>query len=240
MLVYLVRHGQSAGNIPGLHGGANPDLSDIGKAQAEATGDALAGAGIATIMSSPLTRALRTAHLIATPLGATVEAWPDLAEADRKAWKVLKKERSAASRAGLTADEVAERFPGTRLVGFSGDQTWWLEQGREGRKGTYRRAEKVIRQIRKRWAARDGEFARRTRKRIRIADSRDGAIALVTHGAFGSVLVAALVEAAPTDYNRFSQYNCGISLVEISGKETRLRFLNRTDHLQPDLHTDLT
>jgi len=228
MLVYLVRHGQSAGNVPGIQGGANRDLSEIGKAQAEATGNALVGAGIATILASPLTRALRTAQLMATHLNAVIEAWPELAEANRALWKLAKKRRKAhfdgepGQDVGLTADEVREMFPGVASVGFSGDEAWWNKQRVEGRGKTYRRARKVVKRIRRRW----GES--------------DEAVAVIMHGTFGSVLLTTLSEAAPTDYNCFSQHTCGISLVEITGEGTRLRYANRVDHLPGNLRTDPT
>lgn len=227
MYLYLVRHGQSAGNVPGEKGGPNPDLSDIGYAQAEATGRALASTRIGAILASPLVRALRTAHLIAQPVGAKLEAWPDLAETDRSAWKLPKKEREAHFRGdthgvALTARQVAELFPGTSVRGFSGDDRWWVDQRLEGRGRTCRRAAKVIRRIRKRWTG------------------REEAVIVITHGAFGSVLLATLAEAAPADYNRFSQYNCGISLIEVQSDESRIRFLNRVDHLPAELRTDLT
>jgi len=221
MHLYLIRHGQSQSAVPSGAGGGNADLSDAGREQAEATGRALVGAGIGVVLASPLTRALRTAHLIAAHLGASVEAWPELAEADRRAWDLPKKKRDASQRVGLTTGEVSDQFPGTEVVGFSGDEPWWLTQGTEGRRRTYKRAKAVVKRIRKRWA------------------KTDESVALITHGTFGSVLIAVLCEAAPTSFNRFSQDTCGISRFEIAPKETRLRFLNRIDHLPAELRTDL-
>jgi len=228
MLLYLVRHGQSAGSIPGSHGSPNPDLSEVGKAQAEATGRALLGVPVQAILCSPLTRALQTAHIMAKHVEATVEAWPELAESDPTAWRLPKKKREGHFTAGwghgvgLTANQTVRDFPGTKAVGFFGDEHWWVDLWSEGRGRTYRRGRKAIRRLCKRWA------------------DAEGAVVLVTHGSFGSVLLSALTESARTDYMRFGQHTCGISLVELTSKGTRLRYLNRVDHLPPELRTDLT
>jgi broad specificity phosphatase PhoE len=73
----LLRHGQSEFNLhftatrrdPGI---ADPRLTELGHAQAEAAAQALREAGIEHIVASPYTRALQTATPIARALGLKV------------------------------------------------------------------------------------------------------------------------------------------------------------------------
>lgn len=74
--LFLVRHGQSAGNAEGRFGGHSPTpLSALGKQQAELTARALAKEKISAIYSSDLQRAIETAEplaeLIKLPINAT-------------------------------------------------------------------------------------------------------------------------------------------------------------------------
>jgi broad specificity phosphatase PhoE len=69
-VLILVRHGQSASNAAGLLvGRSDPGLTELGRAQAEATGRMLASAVPACIVSSPLGRATATAAIIAEESG---------------------------------------------------------------------------------------------------------------------------------------------------------------------------
>jgi probable phosphoglycerate mutase len=96
----LVRHGESTWNATGRwQGWADPPLSDLGSAQAEAA--APAAAPVDAVVSSDLQRALVTAELMAAVLeidGVHVEA--DL------------RERDVGDFTGLTRAEIEERWPG--------------------------------------------------------------------------------------------------------------------------------
>ncbi len=64
--LYLIRHGQSGGNVDGTFGGHSPTpLSELGKRQAEITAKALAQERIDVIYSSDLLRAVQTAEPLA-------------------------------------------------------------------------------------------------------------------------------------------------------------------------------
>src|SRR6476646_5188364 len=101
MRLVLVRHGQSEGNARGiLQGRMDFGLTDLGRAQAEATARYLAGGRkVERLRSSPLTRAMETAQPIAAALGLEVEPEPALAEYDM------------GEASGLTWAEIRERFP---------------------------------------------------------------------------------------------------------------------------------
>ena len=98
--LYLVRHGQSAGNAEGRFGGHGPTpLSRLGKEQAEKTAKVLAKEGITTIYSSDLLRAVQTAE----PLSQLLNIPVNISEAFR--------ERHVGVLEGLTFDESKIAFP---------------------------------------------------------------------------------------------------------------------------------
>ena len=99
----LLRHGETLltpqRRLSGS-GGTNPGLSPVGRRQAEAAAEALAGrGGIEAVVTAPLRRCQETARSAAARLGLGVEVEPDLREADFGAWE------------GLTFAEVRERYP---------------------------------------------------------------------------------------------------------------------------------
>ena len=98
--LYLIRHGQSAGNAEGRFGGHGPTpLSALGLEQAEKTAKVLAKEGIHAIYSSDLTRAVQTAEPLAKLLNLPIHT----SEAFR--------ERNVGVLQGLTFDESKQRFP---------------------------------------------------------------------------------------------------------------------------------
>src|SRR5262245_21333218 len=73
-MLTVVRHGRTTANASGLLlGRADPDLDDVGRAQAEALAATLAALADAeadlVLRSSPLRRARQTAEAIASALG---------------------------------------------------------------------------------------------------------------------------------------------------------------------------
>lgn len=98
--LYLVRHGQSAGNAEGRFGGHGPTpLSELGMLQAEATARRLVKEGVNAIYSSDLHRALQTAEVLSAMSGIPVVS--------RSAFR----ERNVGVLEGLTFDESKETFP---------------------------------------------------------------------------------------------------------------------------------
>jgi broad specificity phosphatase PhoE len=79
--LFLVRHGQSAGNAEGRFGGHSPTpLSVLGKQQAELAAKALAKEKIHAIYSSDLHRAIQTAEPLAKILDLPIIATPAFRE----------------------------------------------------------------------------------------------------------------------------------------------------------------
>lgn len=78
---WFLRHGATDWNASGRwQGRTDVKLNALGEDQARAAGPMLRDAGIATICTSPLMRARRTAELVAETLGVPVVAIPGLEE----------------------------------------------------------------------------------------------------------------------------------------------------------------
>lgn len=71
--VYLVRHGQSESNLDRIMRGAEAQLSDRGRAQAELVAERVARLGVDALIASPFIRTLDTARAIAQSTGLTIE-----------------------------------------------------------------------------------------------------------------------------------------------------------------------
>jgi probable phosphoglycerate mutase len=98
----LVRHGQSTWNAESRwQGQADPPLTELGERQAEAAAERLAGSeSLASVWTSDLARARRTAEVIATRVGLVPQVDGRLRERDAGEWT------------GLTRHEIEERYPG--------------------------------------------------------------------------------------------------------------------------------
>lgn len=98
--LYLIRHGQSAGNAAGRFGGHSPTpLSRLGRRQAGLVARALAKEKISTIYSSDLARAVETAEPLAKILNLKINATSAF------------RERHVGVLEGLTFDEARRQFP---------------------------------------------------------------------------------------------------------------------------------
>jgi broad specificity phosphatase PhoE len=97
--VFLVRHGRTALNAQErLRGLLDVELDDTGRAEAGALARRFAGAALAVVLTSPLTRARQTAAPIAAAAGARVEVDAALTDRDYGSW------------AGHPAEEVRAQF----------------------------------------------------------------------------------------------------------------------------------
>lgn len=82
-VIYLVRHGESEANAAGRFAGqTDSPLTALGRAQAEAVAETLAGLPFDRVISSDLSRTRDTAVAIAKRHGVEVEAFPELREID--------------------------------------------------------------------------------------------------------------------------------------------------------------
>ena len=98
--ILLVRHGETDWNRESrFQGHADPPLNELGREQARALAERLAGEPVAAVYASPLQRARETAEIVGSHLGLAVDTVEELREVDVGSWS------------GLTRAEIAERFP---------------------------------------------------------------------------------------------------------------------------------
>ncbi|WP_227938002.1 histidine phosphatase family protein [Alkalihalobacillus deserti] len=100
MNLYLIRHGESTGNLAGkIQGWENFPLSELGRRQAELVANYLKDIQLDYIYSSDLIRALDTARVIAKIKKQTVNEWAKVREVHLGPLQ------------GLSRSEIYERFP---------------------------------------------------------------------------------------------------------------------------------
>jgi probable phosphoglycerate mutase len=86
--VYLVRHGATVSSAEdSFNGETDIALSDAGREQARALGRRLAGERIDAFYASPLSRAMDTARLVASPHGKVVTPVPAIREVSHGRWE---------------------------------------------------------------------------------------------------------------------------------------------------------
>jgi len=101
MKIYLIRHGQTTGDIENRYGGDYDDeLTDEGKIQAHKLAGKIAGSGIQVIFCSPLIRAQQTAKIVSTKLHCEIKTIKDLKERNQNG--IL---------TGMIRDEAKLKYP---------------------------------------------------------------------------------------------------------------------------------
>lgn len=201
--LYLIRHGQSAGNAEGRFGGhgATP-LSRLGEEQAELTAKTLAKEGISAIYSSDLHRAVQTAEPLATLL--------DLPVVTSAAFR----ERHVGVLEGLTFDESKQEFPKDYYALVNRSIHHVITEGE-----SYRH---LLRRI---TAKLSDVLRRHPGERVAIF-SHTGAICFITLHLLGAIHRG--TKSTPWIITS----NCGINRFEIRGpRNVRVLALNDTRHL---------
>lgn len=101
MKIYLVRHGETTGDIEDKYGGDYEDnLTERGQQQSRQLVEKLKNKGIEIIYHSPRIRATQTAQIVAEKLRVKTEVINDIRE--RNAYGIL---------TGLTKAEALEKYP---------------------------------------------------------------------------------------------------------------------------------
>ena len=81
MRLFLLRHGETVFNAQSrAQGFSDPELTELGRRQAQALANVLAKENLAAVYASDLKRAVETARIIAQPHGLTVQTDPGLRE----------------------------------------------------------------------------------------------------------------------------------------------------------------
>jgi broad specificity phosphatase PhoE len=101
MKIYLIRHGQTTGDVEDRYGGSYDDeLSDKGKAQAHELANKIGSSGIQIFFCSPMIRAQQTAKILKTKLNCEIKTIENLKERNKNG--VL---------SGMTKDEAKIKYP---------------------------------------------------------------------------------------------------------------------------------
>ena len=109
--IYLVRHGQSVGNLKHIFlGHENLDLTDLGRAQAERVCEYFKGVSVDKIYSSDLLRAYHTACPLAKEKGIEIIKNDRLREVFAGEWE------------GMPYRELFQKYPVTAAL-------WWDDTG---------------------------------------------------------------------------------------------------------------
>jgi probable phosphoglycerate mutase len=135
MLLYCVRHGESAYNAEGrIQGQSDVPLSEMGHRQSQAVAAALAGLPVEAIYASPLRRAMQTAEPVAERLKLPIRTDPRLMEIHAGAFQ--HKLRS----------ELDELYPQQFARWRSGDPDFAIPGG-ESRRDLMHRGREVFQEI---------------------------------------------------------------------------------------------
>jgi broad specificity phosphatase PhoE len=100
MKIYLIRHGETTGDVEDRYGGSYDDhMTELGKSQLKETADKLVGRNIEVIFSSPLIRAKESSEIISSVINCPVEYRDGL------------RERNYGLLGGLTKQEALTKYP---------------------------------------------------------------------------------------------------------------------------------
>lgn len=201
--LFLIRHGQSAGNAEGRFGGHGPTpLSDLGTRQAEVTAEALVKENISAIYSSDLFRAVQTAEPLSRLTGIPVLT------------KSAFRERNVGVLEGLTFDESKQNHPKDYYALVNRNFHHVISRGESYRQLVRRSMNELWEILRKHQGDRIAIF------------SHTGAICFMTLHLMGAIRR----DTKQTPWLITS--NCGINRFEIRGRNNvRVLALNDTRHL---------
>lgn len=227
--VILLRHGQSTYNALGLYQGSSdrPNLTELGRQQAQLTGEFLKQIKFDAIYSSPLKRAQETAIEILksidpTVVPQTVDTVPQLRETELPAWQ------------GLPFQFVKEQFPE--------DYRTWKQRPHEFRmaipqseeipNGATQTSNVATQQychpaldlydrIQQFWQA--------------ILPRHIGqTILIVSHGGTNRALISTALGISPAYYHCIEQSNCALSILNFTNgrlESGKLEAMNHTTHV---------
>jgi broad specificity phosphatase PhoE len=133
--VYLVRHGATGlTSEDRFSGSVGVELSDEGRWQAARLGERLRQEGMTAVYSSPLSRTVETARIIAGVCALEIETRDGLREIGHGRWE------------GLRRKEVEERYP-DEYAAWEEDPFTFAPEGAESGVAVLARALPVIREI---------------------------------------------------------------------------------------------
>ena len=244
MRLYLIRHAQSENNIvyDGTDSSPNrvidPEITNAGHQQSKALGEYLATPGneprqhaflhdyapdfgITHLYCSLMTRAILTAEHIARACQLQCEALPLVFE--HKGLYHVGQSGDLEGDKGPGKSYFDDRFPWLQLPPDMNEDGWG-EGVVESNQAFYQRVERAY-----------GDLLHRHK-------DTDDVVALVTHWGFLDQFINAVVGIDPKPENMQSDWranwvfeNTSFSRLDLDNGATNIVYLNRTDHLTPDL-----
>ncbi|WP_045053891.1 histidine phosphatase family protein [Aliterella atlantica] len=194
--VILVRHGQSTYNALGLYQGSSDEsvLTQLGRSDAQKTGEFLKGITFDAIYSSSLKRAQETAQEILKVISChtKLRVTDKLRETDLPVWQ------------GLAFAYVRETFPAEYRLWKQRPHEFWMEYAgsleRQGRLQKFFPALDLYQRVREFWQE--------------VLPRHQGqTLLLVTHGGTNRALISTALGITPDRYHCIQQSNCGISIL---------------------------
>ena len=241
MQLYYIRHGQSANNLLWEQTGSSKgrsldaELTETGRRQAELVAQFLtqldppaivqkndvynaAGFGITHFYSSLMERAVATGSIIAQALSLPLVAWEDLHEVGG----IYQEDEQTGERIGQPGKARAYfqmHYPRLVLNGPGAYEAGWWDRPHEELDQASARARRFLHDLR----ARHGE--------------NNDRVAVISHGAFYNTLLRTMLEMPTESQCWFMLNNAAISRFDFYRDRIELVYLNRLDHLPPDLVT---
>lgn len=228
MILYLIRHAQSANNELYERTGSSigrvedPELTPLGARQAKVLSDYLAelnGSGgefsLTHLYSSLMVRAVATATAVSRTCDLPVIAWPEVHEqlgiflADEQTGELI-------GRPGKSRSYFREHYPDLQLPETLNEHGWWNRPV----------------ETEAQWKQRAKDFLAELRSRHGNGEDR---VAVVTHGGFYHEVILALTGGAGTDGLWFTMHNTGITRIDFPPTHISVVYHNRLEHLPPEL-----
>lgn len=201
--LYLIRHGQSGGNVARVEGRLSeydPPLTPVGEEQARRLGERMAAYGVDAIYSSPLTRAYDTGAAIARITGHEIIVVDDLQEINEPL-KEQPRDPQQPLPPGVTHDDIKAKF--------EQEPTWDNLPGSEPSRHFRERISRAIDQI--------------------VADNPGRKVAVTCHGGVIQSYVG-MILGLRTDFP-FYAFNASITSIRALGDRRVLWRLNDLAHL---------
>lgn len=245
MDLYFIRHGQSTNNAlyaalgrePGRS--HDPELTDIGRQQAERVAEFLAspgappaadprdaqnraGFGLTHLYTSLMVRAVSTGTVIANRLGLPLHAWVDWHE---EGGIYLEDEATGAYRGlpGYGRAYFAQHYPALVLPETLGENGWWTRESLEPAEARTERARRVLTEL----LARHGDTGDR--------------VGVVSHGGFFNHFLAALRGQEKPPRVGHLMNNCALARIIFPRPGSQhwpvVAYQNRVDFLPSELVT---
>lgn len=235
MRLYIIRHGQSSNNLlfettrSDAGRSDDPVLTDTGVMQAKLTGYFLAngcepadregdGFRITHLYCSPMKRALHTASLIHESTGTRPVVWQDWHE-NHGIYLSSDGTGEETHRTGLSSEEMKRLFPSVVLPEVDEWETGWWNRPAENEDGWIVRSRRVLNEL-----------------QIRHGKTEDR-IAVVSHGGFYTIFLAALIGLETIQSVWFRLNNCAISRIDFNDWGVESVFLNYASHIPPELRS---